>query len=150
MSGTGFFYVYFWVWYWFYHITFICDLGLHVERPAVDICPCWRLGWLFSICRLNFAVLLDRCLVDICSTSRYFSYFTNIKLDKRFRFKMDFFLFYDRKPLLYFQIRAHSFAIYDPCFTLQTMGRCAHDPPLQLFNWIPILKLQFFFNKITL
>jgi hypothetical protein len=32
--------VYFWVWYWIYHITFICDLGLHVERPAVDIC--WR------------------------------------------------------------------------------------------------------------
>ena len=58
-------------------------------------------GWLFSICRLNFAVLLDRCFVDICSTSQYFSYFTNIKLDKRFRFKMDFFLFYDRKPLLY-------------------------------------------------
>jgi hypothetical protein len=25
------------------------------------------------------------------------------------------------------------------------MGRCAHDPPLQLFNWIPILKLQFFY-----
>ena len=29
-------------------------------------------GWLFSICRLNFAVLLDRCLMDICSTSQYF------------------------------------------------------------------------------
>ena len=54
-------------------------------------------GWLFSICRLNFAVLLDRCLMDIS----VFSYFTNIKLDKSIRFKMDFFLFYDRKPLLY-------------------------------------------------
>jgi hypothetical protein len=29
-------------------------------------------GWLFSICRLNVAVLLDRCLMDICSTSQYF------------------------------------------------------------------------------
>jgi hypothetical protein len=29
-------------------------------------------GWLFSIWRLNFAVLLDRCFMDICSTSQYF------------------------------------------------------------------------------
>jgi hypothetical protein len=45
-------------WYWIYHITFICDLGLHVERPAVDICPCWRLlvgcfpfaDWILLVC----------------------------------------------------------------------------------------------------
>ena len=47
-------------------------------------------GWLFSIYRLNFAGSLSHGHLFHISV---FSYFTNIKLDKRFRFKMDFFPF---------------------------------------------------------
>jgi hypothetical protein len=54
-------------------------------------------GWLFTICKFCFAGSLSHGHLFHISV---FSYFTNIKLDKRFRFKMDFFLFYDRKPLL--------------------------------------------------
>jgi hypothetical protein len=110
---------------WIYHITFICDLGLHVERSAVDICPCWRLlagcfpfaDWILLFC---WIVVFDRKK----GKSPFWNEISCLTL-----------YLWNKKIL-----------------------KCPwdNDPAkqqnsMQLFNWIPILKRQFFFfYKITL
>jgi hypothetical protein len=144
--GTGSSNEYFWVWYWIYHITFICDLGLHVERPAVDICPCWRL---LAGCFPFADWILLFCLIVVSWTfvpHRSIFLFHKYKVRQEISFQNGRFPFLRSKTTVIFSNKGVLICHLWPVF--HTINHGAHDSPLQLFNWIPILKLQFNFIKL--